>query len=238
MKDIRNSISHGDILFKMKYKDIDFFNKKFSIFNNLEKTEFIVKNVELNKNDLMKYQYPILFHPTNSDDSEWLAQLSDNIEILEILNKKYLEFCKQIQKDYKNYFGNDDNILLFGMGRPTNNNESIYQEDYLLSFKSEIYNKIDDDENEKIKRVYGPDGSLEYIYIKEERHIGRWQKIKQMMGKKKRNKEIIKKQRNKNRFGKMKEFFREINGKKVLIGPESKSASGRVITLPRALSHA
>ena len=143
MKDIRNSISHGDILFKMKYKDIDFFNKKFSIFNNLEKTEFIVKDVELNKDDLMKYQYPILFHPTNSDDSEWLAQLSDNIEILEILNKKYLEFCKQIQKDYKNYFGNDDNILLFGMGRPTNNNESIYQEDYLLSFKSfeELYLK-------------------------------------------------------------------------------------------------
>ena len=36
------------------------------------------------------------------------------------------------------------------------------------------------------------------------------------MGKKKRNKEIIKKQRNKKRFGKMKEFFREINGKKLL----------------------
>ena len=34
--------------------------------------------------------------------------------------------------------------------------------------------------------------------------------------KKKKNKEIIKKQRNKNRFGKMKEFFREINGKKLL----------------------
>ena len=144
MKDIRNSISHGDILFKMKYKDIDFFNKKFSIFNNLEKTEFIVKNVELNKNDLMKYQYPILLHPTNSDDSEWLAHLSDNIEILEILNKEYLEFCKQIYKDYRNYFGNDKtNILSYGMGIPTNHNKSIYQEDYLLSFKSfdELYLK-------------------------------------------------------------------------------------------------
>ncbi len=142
MKDIRNSISHGDILFKMKYKDIDFFNKKFSILNNLEKTEFIVKDVELNKDDLMKYQYPILFHPTNSDDSEWLAHLSDNIEILEILNKEYLEFFKQIQKDYKNYFGNDENnILLFGMGTPTKYNKSIFQEDYLLSFKSfdELY---------------------------------------------------------------------------------------------------
>lgn len=120
------------------------------------------------------------------------------------LQEKVLEIRKQV-KDVC-YKGSKDvskqNIQLDEVV----NNES----------KSEIYNKIDDDENEKIKRVYGPDGSLEYIYIKEERPIGRWQKIKQMMGKKKKNKEIIKKQRNKNRFGKMKEFFREINGKKLL----------------------
>lgn len=114
MKNIRNSISHGDILFTMKYNDIDFFNKKFSISSSKQKIEFIVKDVELNGDDLMKHQFPILFHPTNSKDSKWFAYLSDKIEILEVLNKEYLEFCKEIRKNYLNYFGNDKNkILLF-----------------------------------------------------------------------------------------------------------------------------
>ena len=92
----------------------------------------------------MKHQFPTLNYSTNSKDSKWFAHLSDSMEILEVLNKEYLEFCKELRKNYLSYFEkNQIDIMLFGMGIAKSSNESIYQYDYLLSFKSfdELYLK-------------------------------------------------------------------------------------------------
>lgn len=152
MKEIRNSISHGNILFTMKYKNINFFNNKYFILNNNQKIEFIVKYEELNEDFLMKHQYPTLLHPTYLDNSKWYAHLSDNIEILEILNKEYLKFIEEIRKYYLSYLKNEGkDLMMVGMGR-TFLNKSIYQNDYLTAFKSlkEFCLKKDNSKNEDL----------------------------------------------------------------------------------------